>query len=259
MHAVQGDPTPPGPILKTEAVGRFYGNFVAVADVSFALTVGEIKALIGPNGAGKTTLFNMMSGQMPPSSGRILYKGQDITGFPANVLAHLGIGRSFQVTSVFRKLSVLQNVEIAVQARRHPRLDVFSSASRLEHVRNRAEEILALVGLSRFLAQQAGSLSHGDQRRLEIGIVLATDPELILLDEPTAGMSREDSAEFALLLPKLAKDKTVLFVEHNIDFVMNNAQRIVVMERGRILLEGTPAEIRASEEVRRVYLGSLHD
>jgi branched-chain amino acid transport system ATP-binding protein len=253
-------PMPSGePILRIESVSRKYGSFVAVADVSFSVSVGEVKALIGPNGAGKTTLFNMLSGQVAPTDGRIFYKGQDVTGMPANALARIGIGRSFQITSVFPKLSVRRNVEVAAQSRTHRDLDFFSSAASLANNRDRAERILARVGLSKFIDQEAGRLSHGDQRRLEIGIVLATDPELILLDEPTAGMSHEDSAEFATLLGEIARGKTVVFVEHNIDFVMNAAQRIVVMERGRVLVEGTPAEVRDSPEVRRAYLGSLHD
>jgi branched-chain amino acid transport system ATP-binding protein len=247
------------PVLRIVSVGKQYGSFVAVADVSFSVGHGEVKALIGPNGAGKTTLFNILSGQVAPTGGKIFYKGQDVTGMSANALARIGIGRSFQITSVFPKLSLRRNIEVAAQSRTHRDLDFVSSAASLTNVRDRAEKILDRVGLSKLIDQDAGQLSHGDQRRLEIGIVLATDPELILLDEPTAGMSHEDSAEFAVLLGEIARDKTVVFVEHNIDFVMKIAQRIVVMERGRVLIEGTPAEVRESPEVRRAYLGSLHD
>ncbi len=226
------------PLLQTEKLTRRYGNFVAVSEVSLVVPRGQVKALIGPNGAGKTSLFNMLSGQIAPSGGRVLYKGENITGLPPNILARRGIGRSFQISSVFPKLSVLENVEIAVQAQNDPGLHFFSAASRLTESRQKATDILSLVGLSHFLPQHAGTLSHGDQRRLELGIVLAGNPELILLDEPTAGMSGADTMEFAHLLAQIRSGKTILFVEHNIDFVMQTAQRIVVMERGRLLFEG---------------------
>lgn len=246
-------------VLQTEALARHYGNFVAVSDVSLTVLSGEVKALIGPNGAGKTTLFNMLSGQMAPTAGRIIYKGEDITSLPANRLAHLGIGRSFQISSIFPKLSVLENVEIAVQSRRHRGFDFFTLRAKLTDIRDRAHELLQLVGLTRFSRQQAGRLSHGDQRRLEIGLVLATDPELVLLDEPTAGMSRDDTTEFTELISTIREGRTILFVEHNIDFVMRISHRVAVMEGGKILFEGSPLEVRSSPEVRRAYLGSMHE
>lgn len=248
-----------GPLLTIERLGKDFGNFTAVQEVSLTVRRGELKAIIGPNGAGKTTLFNMLSGQLKPSRGRTVYRGEDITAAPAHVLAHCGIGRSFQITTVFRGLSVLENVRIAVQSLRHRHYDFMSRAHALDLTRERAAQVLDDIGLSEYRDAPAATLSHGDQRRLEIGIVLATDPELLLLDEPTAGMSREEASATMELLRRIAEDRTVLFVEHNMEFVMGIAQTIVVMQSGTVIAEGSPAEIRADPRVRRAYLGNLYE
>jgi branched-chain amino acid transport system ATP-binding protein len=247
------------PLLLAEQVGKDFGHFAAVEQVSLAVRRGELKAIIGPNGAGKTTLFNMLSGEIKPSRGRIFYRGEDITRAPAYRLAHIGIGRSFQVTNVFRRLSVLENVRIAAQAKHHRDYDFVSSAGRLTETAEIADRVLETIGLAQYSDAPASSLSHGDQRRLEIGIVLATEPELVLLDEPTAGMSREEARSTMALIRDVAATRTVLFVEHNMEFVMGISQSVVVMQAGRIIAEGTPAEVRANPEVRRAYLGNLYE
>ena len=246
------------PLLTTEGLGKDFGRLTAVQSVSLSVAPGELKAIIGPNGAGKTTLFNLITGQLVPSRGLITYKGADMTRSPAYELARRGIGRSFQVTNVFRRLSVLENVRIAVQAVLKRGYDFLSSVKRLGEAEARAAAILETIGLGEYRDTEAGYLSHGDQRRLEIGIVLATDPELVLLDEPTSGMSREEILETMNLIRRIAENKTVVFIEHNMDVVTTIAQRIAVMHRGAVLAEGSPAEIRAHPEVRRAYLGSLY-
>jgi branched-chain amino acid transport system ATP-binding protein len=246
-------------LISVEGVGKDFGHFIAVREVSLVVRRGELKAIIGPNGAGKTTLFNMLSGEIKPSRGRIVYRGKDIAHYPTHALAHVGIGRSFQITNVFRGLTVLENVRIAVQSKRHSNFDIVSSANRLSETAEIAEQALATVGLTKYRATLASSLSHGDQRRLEIGIVLATDPELVLLDEPTAGMSREEARSTIELIRNISATRTVLFVEHNMEFVMGISRSVIVMQSGQIIAEGTPAEIRASEKVRRAYLGGLYE
>jgi branched-chain amino acid transport system ATP-binding protein len=249
-------PSAPTEILRTEGLGKSFGRFSALTSVDLTITRGDLKAIIGPNGAGKTTLFNVISGELNASRGRILYKGHDVTRVPAYALARRGIGRSFQITNVFRKLSVMENVRIAVQAAHDAHYDFLSPVGRLRRTARRAQEILELIGLTSYAGTEAGVLSHGDQRRLEIGIVVATDPELVLLDEPTSGMSREEAHETIDLIRDIAAGRTVLFVEHNMDVVMNVAQRILVMHRGTLIAEGPPDEIRHNDEVRSAYLGS---
>jgi branched-chain amino acid transport system ATP-binding protein len=246
-------------LLFADKLGKSFGRFTAVDQVSLAVRPGEIKAIIGPNGAGKTTLFNLLSGDLKPSQGRVFYRGRDITAAPPYLLAHFGIGRSFQITNVFRDLTVLENVRIAAQAKRHLNYDFATRADRLRQTTEVAERVLELIGLVQYRAAAASSLSHGDQRRLEIGIVLATEPDLILLDEPTAGMSREEARSTMALIRAVAKDRTVVFIEHNMEFVMGISESVVVMQSGRIIAEGAPKEIRADPDVRRAYLGNLYE
>ena len=246
-------------LLSLDGVGKDFGHFTAVREVSILVRRGERKAIIGPNGAGKTTLFNMLSGELKPSRGRIHYRGKDITQLPMHALAHIGIGRSFQITNIFRGLSVLENIRIAVQSRQGFQYDFLSRARRLAATAETADDILGTIGLSPYRTAPASGLSHGDQRRLEIGIVLATDPELVLLDEPTAGMSREEARATMELIRNVSTMRTVLFVEHNMEFVMGISQSIIVMQAGQVIAEGTAADIRASAEVRRAYLGNLYE
>ena len=246
-----------GVILETEGLRKAFGGLVAVADVSLTVRRGTLHSIIGPNGAGKTTLFNLLSGQMRPTSGRILFQGRDITALPAHRRSRLGIGRSFQITNIFPNLTVLENVRIAAQSRGADSWRLFSHYRRYPRYEERAREIVAQVGLAGREGLAARALPHGDQRQLEIGILLATEPELLLLDEPTAGLSRDGVPAIMEIIRavKAAGDKTILLVEHKMDVVMNVSDLITVMHLGQVIAEGTPAEVAANEAVRAAYLG----
>ncbi len=242
-----------GALLESRGLTKLFGGLVAVNAVDFAVRRGELRAVIGPNGAGKTTFFNLLTGVLPPSSGRILFKGKDITRRPAYAVSRLGIARSYQVTNIFGDLTVFENLRIAAQSRvTHYRF--WGDAERLTAVNASAEEILKLLGLQSKRHLDGAQLSHGDQRYLEIGIALATDPDFLLLDEPTAGMSPEETQRTAAFVRKLAGHVTIVLVEHDMEVVMGISDRITVLNYGEVLAEGTPAEIRENPEVRRVYL-----
>ena len=240
-------------LLESRGLTKTFGGLTAVNRVDFQVRRGELRAVIGPNGAGKTTFFNLLTGVLPASSGRILFKGEDITRRPAYAVSRLGIARSYQVTNIFGDLTVFENVRIAAQSRvTHYRC--WGNADRLAAVTARAEEMLRHLGLSAKRDARGAELSHGEQRYLEIGIALATDPEFLLLDEPTAGMSPEETQRTAAFVRRLAGHVTIVLVEHDMDVVMGISDRITVLNYGEILAEGTPAEIRANADVRRVYL-----
>jgi ABC-type branched-subunit amino acid transport system ATPase component/ABC-type branched-subunit amino acid transport system permease subunit len=240
-------------LLESRGLTKTFGGLIAVNRVDFEVRRGELRAVIGPNGAGKTTFFNLLTGVLPASSGRILFKGEDITRRPAHAVSRLGIARSYQVTNIFGDLTVFENVRIAAQSRvTHYRC--WGNADRLAAVTARAEEMLRHLGLSAKRDARGAELSHGEQRYLEIGIALATDPEFLLLDEPTAGMSPEETQRTAAFVRRLAGHVTIVLVEHDMDVVMGISDRITVLNYGEILAEGTPAEIRANADVRRVYL-----
>ncbi|MBM3564501.1 MAG: ABC transporter ATP-binding protein [Alphaproteobacteria bacterium] len=241
-------------ILATEGVGKQFGKFVALNNVSVAFARGKLSAIIGPNGAGKSTYFNILSGAYPPTSGRLLYQGQDVTGLPQHRFAHIGITKSFQITNIFPKLSAFENVRVAVQAR-HRRYDLWTPRAALAEVNDRARELLAMVGLERTDDRAAEDASHGEQRSLEIAMALAAEPNLLLLDEPTAGMSPEETQVMMRLIVKLSETRTVILVEHKMKLVMGICERIVVLHHGELLADGAPAAVRANAEVKRVYLG----
>jgi len=242
-----------GPLLESRRLSKSFGGLTAVNDVDFQVRRGELRSVIGPNGAGKTTFFNLLTGVLPPSSGRIVFKGADITGRPAHAVSRLGIARSYQVTNIFGDLTVFENIRIAVQSRvTHYRF--WGNADRLPGVTERAREILRHLGLTAKRHVRGAELSHGEQRYLEIGIALATDPEFLLLDEPTAGMSPDETQRTAAFVRKLAGHVTIVVVEHDMDVVMGISDRITVLNYGEVLAEGTPAEIRDNADVRRVYL-----
>ncbi|MDT8306892.1 MAG: ABC transporter ATP-binding protein [Anaerolineae bacterium] len=247
-------------ILHTEAVRREFGALVAVDDVSMAVKAHTFHSIIGPNGAGKTTLFNLLSGNLPPTSGRVFFKGRDITNLPAHRTAHLGIGRSFQITNLFPSLSVLENVRLAAQAMGHANFRFWRSYRAFSDYLARAWEVMEQVGLEHAALLPARTLPHGDQRKLELAMILAPDPELLLLDEPTAGMASEQVPELMALIQRIqeAGQKTVILVEHNMNVVMRVSDVITVMHQGAILAEGTPAEIAANEDVQTAYLGGLY-
>jgi branched-chain amino acid transport system ATP-binding protein len=243
------------PVLETEALCRNFGGLAAVRDVAISVHQGQLHAVIGPNGAGKSTLVNLLSGALKPSSGRIHLMGREITGEPAWRMAHLGVGRSFQRTNILGPLTVLENVRLGVQAvATRWRQQLRPAAS--EHVLvERAEAILAQVGLDEFRDRPAATLAHGSQRQLEIALAIAGDPKLLLLDEPLAGMGPEESERMIGLLKGLARDHAILLVEHDMDFVFAVADRMTVMVDGAVLAHGSPDEIRASADVQRAYLG----
>jgi branched-chain amino acid transport system ATP-binding protein len=241
-------------IFSAEGIGKRFGGFVALRGISIDLRRGHLTSVIGPNGAGKSTFFNILSGALPPSEGRIRFDGRDITGLAQHHFAHLGIAKSFQITSVFPWLTVLENVRVAAQAL-SARFDIWRPRGRLREVTETALHLLDLVGLHGQRERQAANLAHGEQRSLEIAMALACDPKLLLLDEPTAGMSPEETKVMMDLIQRLAGERTVVLVEHKMKLVMGISDHIVVLHHGELLAQGTPDDIRGNAEVRQVYLG----
>jgi branched-chain amino acid transport system ATP-binding protein len=218
---------------------------------------GQIAAIIGPNGAGKTTLFNLITGHLRPDSGAVVLEGRDITGLAPHDVCRLGMGRSFQRTNIFPKLTVFQNVQAAFLSHRGRGCDLWSRVDEL--YREETEGLLASLGLGERAGEISGFLSHGGQKQLELGIALASEPSLLLLDEPTAGMSVTETRETIRLVERIARERglTLLFTEHDMEVVFSIAQKITVLHQGRIIADGPPADVRADPEVRRVYLGEL--
>lgn len=249
-----------GTILETRALRKEFGALVAVDDVDLEIEEGALHSIIGPNGAGKTTLFNLISGTLHPTDGRVFYRGEDITDHPIHETIHKGIGRSFQITNIFPNLSVLENVRLAVQALGDDSFRMLTSTGRFPAYVERANEVLERVGLSDRAMQPAGTLPHGDQRKLELGMILAPDPDVLMLDEPTAGMAAEQVPDLMSLVGEIRRSggKTVVLVEHNMNVVMRVSDWITVMHQGAILAEGTPAEISKNEQVQTAYLGALY-
>jgi branched-chain amino acid transport system ATP-binding protein len=247
-------------ILETHKLRREFGALVAVANVSIRVKENSLHSVIGPNGAGKTTFFNMLSGNIEPTSGRVFYKGRDITQLPLHKTAHLGIGRSFQITNIFPNLTVMENVRLACQALGKDNFQFLSDSRRFPRYEERAWEVIHRVGLQDKGLSIARTLPHGDQRKLELAIILAPDPTLLLLDEPTAGMAAEQVPELMALIQQIQArgNKTVMLVEHNMNVVMSVSDFITVMHQGQVLAEGTPAEIAANEVVQSAYLGGLY-
>jgi len=241
-------------ILSTQGLSKTFGGFVANRNVSVDFPRGKLTAIIGPNGAGKSTFFNMISGGLKPSSGEILFEGNSVVGVMQHHFAKIGISKSFQITNLFRDLTVLENVRVAVQAI-HCRFDLWSPRNRHHEWVDKAEELLRLVGLQARLRDRADRLAHGEQRSLEIAVALASDPKLLLLDEPTAGMSPEETRTIMDLIVKLLEHRTIGLVEHKMKLVMGVSDNIIVLHHGELLAQGTPDEIRSNDEVRRVYLG----
>ncbi|MDH3232793.1 MAG: ABC transporter ATP-binding protein [Alphaproteobacteria bacterium] len=243
------------PILETQALSKEFGGLVAVDQVSLRFAAGTVHAVIGPNGAGKTTLINLLSGELRPSSGRIHFQGREITGAPSNRIARLGIGRSYQKTNIFPEFSCLQNCWIGAQARLPTSMRFFRAARRYDAVAERAERALALCELAHRKDVPAAEISYGEQRQLEIGMMLATEPTLLLLDEPLAGMGNDESARVIELLRRLALDHSLILIEHDLDAVFAIAEAITVMVNGEVLETGPPSQIRTSAAVRESYIG----
>ncbi|HEU4644067.1 MAG TPA: ABC transporter ATP-binding protein [Burkholderiales bacterium] len=245
-------------ILETQSLTKAFGALTAVNGVSLAVEAGTLHSIIGPNGAGKTTLFNLLTGTFPPSSGRILYDGRDITGTPASRVAHLGLARSYQRTSVFPAFSLYDNVWTAAFATGASWGGLlWRPAERYPEVDERARQALADVGLSARSALPAREISHGEQRQLELAIALAAAPRVLLLDEPAAGLSPEETRSMVALVRALKGRYTIVLIEHKMDIIMSVSDRISVMHFGSLIAEGTPAEIQGNPEVRRAYLGGM--
>jgi branched-chain amino acid transport system ATP-binding protein len=245
-------------ILKTENLTKAFGALKAVNGVSLGVEAGTLHSIIGPNGAGKTTLFNLLTGTFPPSSGRILFDGRDITGTPAARIAHLGLARSYQRTTVFPAFSLLDNVWVAAFATGKSWQGLmWSQTGRYTEVTTRAREALADVGLADKADVPAREISHGEQRQLELAIALAAAPRVLLLDEPAAGLSPDETRKMVALVRSLKGRYTIVLIEHKIDIIMSVSDRISVMHFGSLIAEGTPDEIQKNPEVRRAYLGGV--
>jgi branched-chain amino acid transport system ATP-binding protein len=243
------------PLLQVENLSKRFGGIVASDNVTLTVSSGELHAIIGPNGAGKTTLIGQLSGELRPDAGHIRFGGADITGTPAWQRSMRGLARSFQITSLFLDLTVLDNVALAVQAHAGHSFHFWRNARRDPHLREPARAVLARVGLGARQDALVSRLSHGEHRQLEIAIALATRPRMLLLDEPMAGMGPEESARLVTTLAKLKQDYAILLIEHDMEAVFALADRISVLVYGRIIASGQPEEIRNDAEVKRAYLG----
>jgi branched-chain amino acid transport system ATP-binding protein len=245
----------PEPILETENLAKRFGAVVATDGVSLSLLPGEVHAVIGPNGAGKTTLVAQLAGELAPTSGRIRLAGEDITGLSVPARSQKGIARSFQITSLCPDFSALENVALAVQARQGHSFRLWQRVWRDDAINAPARTLLGLVGLGARADIPAGLLAHGEQRQLEVAVALACRPRVLLLDEPMAGMGREESRRMMRLLASLKRQQAMLLIEHDMDAVFALADRITVLVYGRVIMTGTPREVAASAEVRSAYLG----
>jgi len=244
-------------ILETKNLQHSFGALKVLFGVDLQITEGERHAVIGPNGAGKTTLFNTITGTYTPTSGKVFFKGKDITGFPPHRLARIGVGRSFQITSTFTNLTAFQNIRLAILSKDGVRFNLFRKVDKMHKVTEETNEMLKRINLYEDRNTPASALSYGKSRALEISMALATDPELVLLDEFAAGMSKEETQDAVALIRKLTEGKTVVIIEHDMDVVFTLADRITVLHYGKILATGTPEEIRNNQDVKDAYLGDL--
>jgi branched-chain amino acid transport system ATP-binding protein len=242
-------------VLELARIYKAFGGFQALGGVSLRVEPGEIAAVIGPNGAGKTTLFNVITGHLTPDAGQVRFKGHEITGRPPHAICRLGLARSFQRTNIFPRLSVFENVQVAVLSHQGRTQEMWSRARDIG--RERTTAILEDVGLIARAEEPSGSLSYGDQKQLEMGIALALDPEMLLLDEPTAGMSPQETRSSMAMVARIARERrlTLLFTEHDMSVVFSIAQTVRVLHQGQIIAEGAPDDVRRNDEVKRVYLG----
>jgi len=242
-------------VLRVENLNKQFGGIHATRNVSFNVEEGEHLAIIGPNGAGKTTLFNLLGGQLTASSGKILFRGKDITYLPAHKRTQLGIARSFQIVSLFSNLTVLENIQLALQGTRSSRFQIYKPVTRYQYLFTEAEELLKSMELWTKRNEPVHSISYGEQRKLEITLSLASDLKLLLLDEPSCGLTTTESADITNRIHKLSKNITVLLVGHDMDLVFGVAQRIIVLHYGEIIMQGTCDEVKASNKVKEIYMG----
>lgn len=246
-------------VLEVRSLSKNFGGLVAVNNLALEVDVGELHAIIGPNGAGKTTLINLLSGELPASSGRILFQGNDISRLAPEARSRLGIGRSYQKTNIFLGFSALENCRLAAQSREQRPLNWLRDALSYDTVLSQARRALDAVGLLDRAGEPALALSHGEQRALEIAMCLATDPRLLLLDEPLAGMGTQESLTIVDLIRRLGETHAILLVEHDMDAVFQLAKVLTVMVDGEVLISGTPEEVRANRQVQAAYLGNQHE
>ena len=242
-------------LLETKKITKAYGALLAVSDVSFDIQPGKIHSIIGPNGAGKTTFFHLLAGVYPPTSGKIIFQGNDISSLKMHNRARLGISRSYQVTSIFPDLTVRENVRLAVQSKENRGLSFFRSAESLPGLIEKADAILAEMDIYDLADQTAGTIPYGSQRSLDVAIALATEPKLLLLDEPTSGMSPEDTVKMISLVERISERHTIALIEHHMSVVMSISDIVTVLSQGMIIAEGSPEEIQNNDEVKKAYLG----
>ena len=245
------------PLLAVENVGMKFDGFTALQGVTTEFRPGRVTSIIGPNGAGKSTFFNVLSGVLTPSTGSVRFKGEDLKGTRQHEFVHRGIARSYQITNIFPDLSVHENARVAAQASRS-RYNIWVNRKKFAELDERADAALESVGLLAKRNETAKFLAHGQQRALEIAIALISDPEVLLLDEPTAGMGPEETKDMVTLLEKLAAERTILLVEHKMKMIIGLSERILVLHHGQLIADGTPQDIQTDPEVRRVYLGQNH-
>ena len=247
------------PILETRRLSRAFGALRAVSDVDLSVEPGELRAIIGPNGAGKTTLFHLISGVLRPTAGHVVFRGADVTTLAAHARCLRGMSRTFQITSLFPELSVVENVRMAIQLKAGGNFRLLGGGRRLTETERQARSALGFLRLDDRAALPAAALAHGDQRLLEIAMALAQGPELLLLDEPTQGLSSEETAATVEVIREIAREQqlTILLVEHDMDVVFNLADRVSVLQFGQLIAEGSPAQVRANVEVQKAYLGAL--
>ena len=243
-------------VLRTDRLTRHFGGLTAVNAVSLEVGMGQVHAVIGPNGAGKSTLTNLLSGDLPPSSGRVLLRGEDITGLPSHRISQRGVGRSYQKTNIFLPFTVFENCRIAAQSRLPTSMRFIRGAASYVEVNRAADEAMAAAGLEARAGVPAMTLSHGEQRQLEIAMTLATRPSVLLLDEPLAGMGAEESASMVALLQRLRDNHAIFLIEHDMDAVFSLADTLTVMVNGTVLESGSPEQIRSSPAVQEAYLGT---
>jgi branched-chain amino acid transport system ATP-binding protein len=246
-------------ILETRGLCHDFGGLDVLFDVRLEVKEGERHALIGPNGAGKTTLFNVITGTYKPTSGEVFFKGKEITGFKPHQLVRLGMGRSFQITSTFTWLTAFQNIRMGILSRRGIRFNLFRKLDKMRDVTEETDRVLKRINLDGERNIPASMLSYGKHRSLEISMALATDPDLVMLDEPTAGMSKDETHHAVELIRKITEGKTVVIIEHDMDVVFSLADRITVLHLGRLLATGTPDEVRENQDVKDAYLGEMEE
>lgn len=244
-------------LLQAQSLRKSFAKLLVLNDINFEVREGELKSIIGPNGAGKTTLFNAITGRFPLDHGKIVFRGQVVTGSKPHMLSRMGMARSFQINNFFMTLTTQENIQLGVQSRIKHGTSSWRGFTKRDAVEEKGLEVLEAIGLLEHRDELAMNLSYGDQRKLEIGLALATEPKLLMLDEPTSGMSRYESTSMIGLIEKLSKRVTIILIEHDIALVMKVSDSVLVIHYGEKIAEGTPAEIERNEEVQRVYLGGL--